>query len=102
MGKRKNVDKSKIPEAVKKVLENEPDDNSEVVNVKGIEVKPNNCYKLLIGKMIFYVKVLNFTENPYVVICQDYYSKKVSLDFRKASLIAEYSCDQFERRRKNK
>jgi len=102
MGKRKNVDKSKIPEAVKKVLENEPDDITETVNVKGIEVKAGNCYKLLIGRMIFYVKILSFTENPYIVICQDYYSKKISLDFRKASLIAEYDCDQFERRRKNK
>jgi len=102
MGKRKNVDKSKIPEAVKKVLENEPDDNFETVNIKGIEVKLNSCYKLLIGRMIFYVKTLSFTENPYVIVCQDYYSKRISLDFRKASLIAEYDCDQFERRRKNK
>jgi len=102
MGKKKNIDKSKIPEAVKKVLENEPDNTYETVNIKGIEVKLGNCYKLLIGRMIFYVKTLSFTENPYVVICQDYYSKKISLDFRKVSLIAEYDCDQFERRRKNK
>ena len=102
MGKKKNIDKSKIPEAVKKVLENEPDNTYETVNIKGIEVKLGNCYKLLIGRMIFYVKTLSFTENPYVVICQDYYSKKISLDVRKVSLIAEYDCDQFERRRKNK
>jgi len=102
MGRKKNVDKSKIPEAVKKALENEPDDDFETVNIKGIDVKVGNCYKLLIGRMVFYVKVLNFTENPFVMVCQDYYSKKISLDFRKASLIAEYDCDQFERRRKNK
>jgi len=102
MVRKRNVDKSKLPEAVRKALEEEPDDNLDVVNIKGIEVKVGNCYKLLIGRMVFYVKVLNFTENPFVMVCQDYYSKKISLDFRKVSLIAEYDCGEFERRRKNK
>jgi hypothetical protein len=82
-----------IDETQKKVMEK--------FNIRGIWIEREKCYKVLISRYSFYIKVLDFTENPYVVYGVDIYGKAVSIDFRKAFMISEYDCNQFEQR-KNK
>lgn len=97
MGKKKNKEDpieekiNAIDETQKKVIEK--------YNIRGIWVEREKCYKVLISRYSFYVKVLDFTENPYVVYGVDIYGKAVSIDFRKAFMISEYDCEQFENRK---
>ena len=98
MGKRKN-EKDVIEEKVNAIDETQRK-VIEKYNVRGIWIEREKCYKVLISRFIFYVKVLDFTENPYVIYGVDIYGKAVSIDFRKAYMISEYDCNQFELRKR--
>ncbi len=70
--------------------------------IRGIDIKEGECYKFLIGRFFLYAKVITFTENPYVIVVEDIYGKKLAIDLRKTTIISEYNCLEFENRSQNK
>jgi hypothetical protein len=68
--------------------------------IRGFEIQEGKCYKILIAKFVYYIKVIDISENPFVILGLDIYGKAIQLNLGKASLISEYDCESFDSRSK--
>ncbi len=70
--------------------------------IRGFEIQEGKCYKILVAKFVYYIKVESISENPFVILGKDIYGKNIQLNLGKASLISEYDCESFDNRCQNK
>ena len=66
--------------------------------IRGFDIEEGKCYKILIAKFVYYIRIEDISENPFVVLGKDIYGKNIQLNLGKASLISEYDCLDFENR----
>jgi hypothetical protein len=80
-------------------------EESEALDILGVEVYNDKCYKLIVGRMVFVGKVISRTKSSLVL--EDVYGKRLGVLVSKINMISEYDCEkledlkkQLERRRK--
>jgi len=80
-------------------------EETEALDILGVNVFNDHCYKLVVGRMVFVGKVISRTKSSLVL--EDVYGKRLGVLVSKINMISEYDCEkledlkkQLERRRK--
>jgi len=63
--------------------------------VYGLEIFLGSCLKVVYGRFCWYIKVIEFSENPTRVIGEDIYGNTVVINLSKATLVMTINEDEY-------
>jgi len=74
----------------------EEEERDVFITVRGIRLTRGDCIRVIISRNTFIVRIHDFSEAVPVVVGEDIYGNQVSVDLRKALVIAKISPEKFE------